>query len=276
MSSGPSRGALVEFAGADEGDVALSELAPDVAEGRRWIAVAHVMGVRARGEMHADPARAPHGDDSVGDLKQQSSAILDRAAVTVVTLVGVVLKELVEQVAVGAVDLDAVKAGRFGVLGASAIGLHDARKLLGLKRAGRDVSSLWANQAHMALRRNRAWANRKRAIMVDGIRDAPDMPELQKHSPARSMYARDNLAPALDLFVGPNAGGMRIADACGRDRSRLGNDKAGGRALDVIVPHHRVRNSPEPGRAVARQRRQEYAVGDLKIANLQGVEQGGH
>ena len=76
------------------------------------------MGVGARREMHADPPRAPHRDHSIGDLKKEPGAILDRAAVTVVALVRAVLQELVEQVAVRAVDLDAVEARRLGVLGA--------------------------------------------------------------------------------------------------------------------------------------------------------------
>jgi hypothetical protein len=112
--------------------------------------------------------------------------------------------------------------------------------------------------------------------MIDRIGDTPDVPELQKHTPARRMHAVNNLAPALDLFVGPHAGGVRIANACGRDGSRFGNDEAGGSALRVIVAHHRVRNPPWAGRTVARQGRHENAVGNLHIANLQRLEQGWH
>ena len=112
--------------------------------------------------------------------------------------------------------------------------------------------------------------------MIDGIGDAPDMPELEQDAPAGAMHALDDLAPALDLLVGPYAGRMRIADARRRDRSRLGNDEAGGSALNVIVAHQGVRNAPWPGRSVARQGREEDAVGNREIADLQGVEQGGH
>ena len=68
--------------------------------------------------MHADPTRAPHRDDRVGHLEHEAGAVLDRAAVGVVAVVRAILQELVEQVAIGAVDLDAVEAGRLGVLGA--------------------------------------------------------------------------------------------------------------------------------------------------------------
>jgi hypothetical protein len=186
------------------------------------------------------------------------------------------LQKLVEQVAVRAVDLDAVKAGRFGVLGAVAKSLDDFRNFLGLQRARRDIRPLRANQAHMPLGGERAWRNRQRPVLVDRIGDAPDMPELEEHAPAGAMHALHDFAPTLDLLVGPNAGGVRIADAGGGDRRRLGNDQAGGRALRVIFAHHRIRNASWAGRSIARQGREDNAVGKFQIADLQRVKQGGH
>ena len=69
----------------------------------------------------------------------------------------------------------------------------------------------------MPFRADRARANGKRAAVIDGIGDAPDVPELEKHAPARAMHALHDLAPALDLLVRPHAGGVRIADALRRD-----------------------------------------------------------
>ena len=69
------------------------------------------MRVAARREMHADPARPPDGDDGVRHFEHEPGAVLDRAAIAVVALVAAVLQELVEQIAVRAVDLDAVEAG---------------------------------------------------------------------------------------------------------------------------------------------------------------------
>jgi hypothetical protein len=173
-------------------------------------------------------------------------------------------------------DLDAVEPRLFRVLGAVTVGLDDVRKLLGFERAGRDIRPLRANEAHVALRRDRAGRNRKRAVVINGIGDAPDVPELEEDAAAGSMHALDDRAPAFDLLVGPDAGGVRIADARGRDGGRLGKDEAGGRALHVIVAHHRVWNAPRSGRSIARQRRHENAVGNFQIANLEGVEQRGH
>ena len=69
---------------------------------------------------------APDRDDGVRHFQHQPGAVLDRAAVGVGALVAAVLQELVEQIAVGAMHLDAVEAGGLGVLGALAIGLDDA------------------------------------------------------------------------------------------------------------------------------------------------------
>jgi len=226
--------------------------------------------------VHADPARPPDGHHGVRHFEQEAGAILDRSAIAVVAPVAAVLQELVEQIAVRAMDLDAVEPGLFRVLGAMSIGFDDVRKLLGFEGAGRDIGPLRTQQAHMALGRDRARPNGKGAVMIARIGDAPDVPELEEDAPAGAMHTLDDVAPALDLLSGPDAGRMRIADTCGRDRSRLGKDEAGGRALRIIVTHHRVRNAPGTGRPVARQRRHENAIGKFQIANLQRVEQRGH
>jgi hypothetical protein len=183
---------------------------------------------------------------------------------------------LVEQIAVRTMNFDAVEPCLFRVLGAVTIGLDDVRKLLGLQGARRDIRPLRTQQAHVSFRRDRARGNGKGTVVINGIGDAPDVPELKEDSPACSVHALDDRAPALDLLVGPDAGGVRITDARGRDRGRLGKDEAGGRALHIIVAHQRVRNAARTGRSVARQRRHEDAVGNFQIANLEGVEQGGH
>ena len=77
--------------------------------------------------MHANPARTPDGDDGVRHFEQEAGAVLDRTAVAIVALVRAVLQELVEEIAVRAMHLDAVKTGCFGVLRAATKGLDDAQ-----------------------------------------------------------------------------------------------------------------------------------------------------
>ncbi len=73
--------------------------------------------------MHADAARAPHRDDGVRHFEHEARPVFDSAAVAVRALVAAVLQELVEKVAVRAMNLDPVEARGFGVLGAFAEGL---------------------------------------------------------------------------------------------------------------------------------------------------------
>ena len=146
------------LAGADEGDAALAELAHQIAEGGEAVGIAHAVRIGARREVHADTAGAPHRGDGVRHLQMQTRAVLDGAAVGVGALVAAVLQELVEQVAVGAVDLDAVEARALGVLRALAERLDDAGDLAGLERARRLVGGLRPEQAHVAGWRRRRWA----------------------------------------------------------------------------------------------------------------------
>ncbi len=72
--------------------------------------------------MHADAAGAEDGDGGVGDFEMETGAVLDGTAVLVSALVATVLEELVEEVAVGSVDFDAVEPGALGILCSAAEG----------------------------------------------------------------------------------------------------------------------------------------------------------
>src|SRR6266850_3425021 len=84
----------------------------------------------------AGSRRADFGGCRLCDFQHQSGAVLDRAAVSVGTLVGAVLGELIEQIAVGAVDLDAVETGFDRVHRTALEALDDAGDFLKRQRAG--------------------------------------------------------------------------------------------------------------------------------------------
>ena len=226
--------------------------------------------------MHADAAGAPDRNDRICHVEHQARAIFDRAAVAVGSLVAAVLQELIEQIAIGAVNLDAVETGRLRVLGALTKRLHHARQLLGLQRSRRRVGTLRAQQAHMSLRRDGAGRNGKRAAVIARVGDASDMPQLQQHPAACRVHGVGDLPPAVDLLLRPDARSMGIPDPHRRHRGRLGNDHARAGALRVIGAHQRVRNPPRSARPVPRQRRHEDAVRKAKIADSDGLEKGRH
>ena len=124
------------FAGGDEGEFALAELAGDVAEGCGGVGVGDTVGVAAWREVHADAARAEDGDGGFGGFEHEAGAVFDGAAVLVGAVVGAVLQELVEEVAVGSVELYAVEACGLGVLCAAAEGFDDSFDLVGFEGAG--------------------------------------------------------------------------------------------------------------------------------------------
>ena len=63
-----------------------------------------------------DHRRRQGGAHRAGDLEQEAHAVRERTAIIVVTPVGERRQEFVEEIAVGAVDLDIVEAGPLGAL----------------------------------------------------------------------------------------------------------------------------------------------------------------
>jgi hypothetical protein len=70
--------------------------------------------------MDADTAGAPDGDAGIGNLEQHAGAVFDRTSELVGAMIGAGLKKLVEEIAVGAMDLNAIEARTLCVLGGQA------------------------------------------------------------------------------------------------------------------------------------------------------------
>ena len=225
------------FAGGDEGDLALAEFRGDVGEGGGRVAVADAVGVAAGGEVHADAAGAQDIDAGIGDFEQKAGAVFDGAAVVVGAVVGGVLQELVEEVAVGAVDFDGVETGLLGVFGAEAEGGDDAWDFREFKGPGRDEGLLRAHVADVAAGRDGAGGNWELAVEVDGVGDAAHVPELEEHAAAGMVDGGGDGLPGGDLGLRPDAGDVGVADAHGIDGGGFGKDEAGGGTLGVVLGH---------------------------------------
>ncbi len=124
------------------GDALLRELTQYVAEERDGVGIAHIAEGAVGREPYADASLAPHVDRDVDRFHQQPGAVFNRAAVFVGAVIGLVFEELVEQVSVGRVNLNAIKSAGFGVLGALAVVGQDGRQLGDLQCAGRFVRHL--------------------------------------------------------------------------------------------------------------------------------------
>ena len=95
----------------EEGDADLRERGSRGREQSERVAVVDALQIAVGREAHRGPFRADRVGDGLRHLAEQAHPILDRAAIIVVAQVGPVAQELVDQIAIGAVDLDAVEAG---------------------------------------------------------------------------------------------------------------------------------------------------------------------
>ena len=98
---------------------ALLELLDEVRELRHGVVHAHVLVPAPRAQPDRRLLLADGGNDGVHELEREPRAVLDRAAVSVRTRVRDVLQELVREIAVRAVDLDAVEASLVDGVGSS-------------------------------------------------------------------------------------------------------------------------------------------------------------
>src|SRR5665647_3552524 len=112
------------------------QLSGEIGKGLPGIGVRHRMRGHVRRDAVADTVAAPYLDDGFRDLKRQTSPVLKAAAVLIGSLVGPAPQELVQQVAVSAMDFYTIEAGGSGVLRRLPELPDDFRYLAGLQGPG--------------------------------------------------------------------------------------------------------------------------------------------
>jgi hypothetical protein len=100
------------------------------------------LAVAVGGQPHRCAIGADHADHGLPHLPQKAESVLDRAAVFVRTQIGAVAQELVDQVAIGGMDLHTVEACRDRTPGCAAIVLEQSRHLVDAQRPGLDIGLL--------------------------------------------------------------------------------------------------------------------------------------
>ena len=192
----------------------------------RRVAVGNVVeGEIGRRQVNAGAIATPHARHRFHDLDEEARAVLGAAAVFVGALVGLVAQKLVEQITVGGVHFNAVKARRFRVGRGLAVLRDDLRDLRCLQSARRHVWLHAVERPGLAGRRNRRWRHRQRAAGLQRrMRDAPYMPELQENPAAGRVHGVGDELPAGDLFVAINARRVRVAETLRRHLRGFGDD----------------------------------------------------
>ena len=92
------------------------QLSGEIGKGLSGIGVRHRMRRHVRGDAIADSVAAPYLDDGFRDLKRQTGPVLKAAAVLIGSFVGSTPQELIQQVAVSAMDFYTIEADGSGVL----------------------------------------------------------------------------------------------------------------------------------------------------------------
>ena len=101
----------------------------DIGKQGDGIAVFHVIKGAVGGQAHTHALGAKDPDGHIHNLQQQAGAVWDAAAVVIGAVVAAVLQKLIQQIPIGPVDLYAVKARLFGILGGAVVILNHARNL---------------------------------------------------------------------------------------------------------------------------------------------------
>ncbi len=93
------------------------------------------------------------------DFKRKACAILQTTAVLICSMVGAVSQELVQQIAVGAMNFDTVKASRFCILGSYSKLIDDVWNLFEFESAGHPYLLLSRLSMNITVNRKCRWCN---------------------------------------------------------------------------------------------------------------------
>ena len=157
-------------------------------------------------------ALGPNGlGHRAGYFKHKAGAVLHAAAVLVGALVAGGVQELLQQVAVGAVQLHAIKTGFEGQLGAVHILVAHAGQLIGAQGAGRGlVLHLLLVGPHLAFGGHGRGGNAFGTFgQVEGVENAASVHQLNENVAAVVVHRFGDALPVGDVLRALNRPGMR-------------------------------------------------------------------
>ena len=219
----------------------------------------------ARRNAHADAVRAPRLRDAVNGFKKETGPVRERSAVFISALVRVVTEELLGQVTVRPVKLDAIESRYLGKLRSAREVSDDGFDFPDLQSA-RDGNRLGAvfrvgfpSRGKSGRRYRKGSAGLE--ILV-GL--ATDMPELEKDSATGLVHAFRNEFPAFGLLLGVNARRAIIPVAGDGNRRRFADDQPGFRSLSIVFGVQAPRNVTRHARPHPGERSHDDTVWELK------------
>lgn len=261
----------------DEGQATASKFLDHIFKQRLWVVFGNIVGRRDRGQTNAGAACADFLGNDIDDFQQEARPVFDGAAILVCALVGARLQELVDQVTIGGVNLDAVETSVECCARAGAEIFQNERNFAEadftrFRCIGEAAGAVIIDDVSLRLGFDRGRSNRLTTMWLKrGVRHTTDMPHLRDDFAACLMNGAGHLFPAIDRLLLVKAGNVCITLSLLGNGSALGNDQSGARALLVIGCIEIVGNGAR--RTVAGQWGHHDAVCECDIACLCGLEQ---
>ena len=214
------------------------------------------------GEAHTKAIRTYSSGHGVYDLAQEAQAVLQRATVSIIALVGMCGDELVDQITVGCVNFHAIETGVDGIacrLGVLPDQIADFSQIqCAWKRRLNQLADTRAglNERLDLLRLNGGWRHGRLPVRLKRVMgNATDVPELGEDHTTFVMHRFGHLAPSIDLSLAVDTGRPGVALATRFDLGALTDHETGTGPLAVISGHQISRDIAWLGAALTSQRR---------------------
>lgn len=217
-------------------------------------------------ETNADLLRVANSrNNGVYNLAGEQSAVLSAATILIGAVVRGRTQKLLDQVAVGAMDLHTVKAGNFH---RTLRGIGELLDVLENLRPRKLVRSLLSLAIAVVIGDG---TGRNRGHGIAAL--AAHSPDLLEDVRVLLVHGFRHLLPALGLLLRPDTGEARVAAGLLRNRGRLGDQKTarGGRTL-AIVDGLVVRGLVGLRVSHTRERSKHHTVLQLHVANFKRFE----
>ena len=256
----------------DKTDAKLFKNARCLAENARRIGIVATLGCAIGGQPDRNTVRAPHRDKPLQHLAHEAGAVLHRAAILIFAQIGIAAQKLINQIAVGAVELNPIETRRLGVFCGVAIIFDHAGNFRHTQCMGLLVrlASRWRMGM---IRRSRCRSRNARLAAEEiGMNQPAHMPQLQDDPAASGVHCCGHQLPACNLRIGPDPRSRRPAKSFYADPGCFTDDQPGPGALAVIVRHHRSGDETGIG-APAGQWGHHDAIGRVNRAKLDRLEQ---
>jgi hypothetical protein len=212
------------------GKVELLEVLSQVGELWDWVLHLHALEAAEWGETDTSLVSTNGLDNGLGDFETEAGTVLDATAPSVGALVAGVLGELINQVSVGTVDLNSVKAGSDCVLGSSGIVCNKLLDLL----LGQGLWD-WRLVVHWSgARRDQLVAVTLEDIWVTSTAKGP---KLAPDEAAPGVDSISDLLPSLDLIFVVDSWNVWVTTGLESNEGGLGDKQStwDGSSLLVVL-----------------------------------------